>query len=396
MIIITLYFRFENNSTKTSNKFEMNFNLLDNVGAIPADEFRHYRGNNICYDLFGNVFHLNGGILRTGVVKQQVSSSAANSELREISVINAQDISSFQYLLINENSSILILWNDVEFGIIENPLVDEPHQLIIIRETTNNNTTTSLQPSLMKLAFYPYDPYTLVVLQHQSELLLYDLRSRIRTTTIRLIKQKQFLSFTFGPAIEWLRFTIFLFTNEQEIFAICPIIPIGCIISTTIIKELIAWIKDYEHISNNEMDIKYCKILKKYLQIQFGVIDFSYQDEEDIEQFIIAKEGKFDSLVDTMSMSLIGGEDDASISLLDYSIPCQGPFQIHRNHSTSSQISSPITDILCSYTNQQDFHYAPPIIVTIRENSFTEILILDYLVSDVYYYYYFICCIILK
>eukprot|EP01034_Spumella_vulgaris_P025349 gene25349-31795_t len=92
----------------------------------------------------------------------------------------------------------------------------------------------------------------------------------MRTKKITLQADLKWTSFTFGPDMDWMKFTIFVLNNRGEVFAVCPIIPDGTLVSRQVVNELWSWVEGQANNSRTESSRPYVETIKVYLLQTLG------------------------------------------------------------------------------------------------------------------------------
>jgi hypothetical protein len=86
-----------------------------------------------------------------------------------------------------------------------------------------------MNQTIVKVDFHPFSPHHVIVLFKTGGLLIIDL-IQISYHKIPISLQHSFVSFTFGPHIDWMAISIFLLKSNGEIFVVCPVMPKGAIL----------------------------------------------------------------------------------------------------------------------------------------------------------------------
>lgn len=130
--------------------------------------------------------------------------------------------------------------------------------------------------SIIKASFHPMSS-THVVLLIKGSLLLIDISSASGDTQYYSLGIKDhFVSYCFGPSIDWMKFSVFLVSDKKsesaEVFCLCPVIPREILVPKSSIRDLWAWV-DEQVIFQEEQNSSgklYLSHTKQYLQAAFG------------------------------------------------------------------------------------------------------------------------------
>jgi hypothetical protein len=103
---------------------------------------------------------------------------------------------------------------------------------------------------ILKVQWHPLNDTHLVILLQSHKVLLVDVLSH-QTTEIPLDESREYISFTFGPCVDWMRLCLFLLDTKGEVTYLCPILPHGAVLSSHSIYELKQWLSD-ERLKSDE------------------------------------------------------------------------------------------------------------------------------------------------
>ena len=197
--------------------------------------------------------------------------------------ISNEELLNFTNIEFSLDGSTLLFWNSSQVGFIDIPcsLVRnaaagsvnsdeiEPCSFTRIVETSMEDEGSIHM--IAKATFHPSCHHCVVVLHQQATLRLIDLRT-LDHQIISLSSGRTFASFSFGPNIEWLQYTLVLLASNGEIFYLCPIIPNGSIVAMSTISDLWAWADQLEYVNDPESKLveDYLSTLQRYLTSMFG------------------------------------------------------------------------------------------------------------------------------
>ena len=150
---------------------------------------------------------------------------------------------------------------------------------------------------IIKASFHPMSNVHVVVLMKRS-LLLMDIShpSNNDTQFYPLGINNHFISYCFGPSVDWMKFSIFLLSNkkseEAEIFYLCPVIPKGVSVPKDCVRDLWAWIDEqivFEDNDDDEVDDninnqneEYLENARQYVTAAFGPRDELEKEENNL------------------------------------------------------------------------------------------------------------------
>lgn len=138
---------------------------------------------------------------------------------------------------------------------------------------------------ILKVQWHPLSDTHLVLLLQSHKILLVDVLTA-QTTEIPLDDTTDYISFTFGPCVDWMRLCLFLVDSTGDISYICPVLPYGSILSSHSIHELKQWIVDEklkcEDLSSSKESL--LDDIDLYLRASFGTYFDQYQSTSEITE----------------------------------------------------------------------------------------------------------------
>lgn len=304
------------------------------------------------------------------------------------------DLSAFTEIFANSDASVLLLVSAQKVAVIVvppefykqgylNPQAEGPSpDFKVIYDAATEKKTP-----VVKASFHPYNQLSVLILLQEDHLIVCDLRS-YEDKRYRLPARNQFVSFCCGPDIDWLRFSVFLSTSKGEVYVVCPIIPLGTMISLTVLEELWAWTDNQrEFWISSRADGKdqsrqaYVNLLEAYLRDLFGDIDALLKDAEGEDKdkdntFVIAGEG-------------VTMKQHSGFCIANYNIVVQGPLVVRQGKKrdadgVNAQNTSAIVDLCVPFVSPRVFSgkategpEAAPVIVAVRSTGFVEVLLIE-------------------
>jgi hypothetical protein len=432
----------------------MDFDQIEKFGSVSTPKFHDpvklasampSMGSTIEVGNFGDLFMVdeNGSICYRNLRLTNNQDNDAHIQKLPIPGLTPESLKSFTSILSNLEGNVLVLWSKLELGIIEIPSsflkegqLSDPNAVAKSAELSDanqckftsiyNRSSSTASSSLVKTAFHPLNPNTLVILHEKELLSLIDLRNYSKEE-IYLPKHLLFTSFTFtNQSLEWFSFTIFLTTSNNEIYYLCPIIPSGTILSKAQLADILNWIQEEQekldlqllsfsstkliekrHIIIDEQK-KFLKITINYLMKKFSKIVLKemmeklketpifYQQAADetmamTDRYIIAGGGSSPILSSNISYSLENQLfperfEDEEIEEYDsssnYRLALQGPIPVLRpsptglnNKNNNNQLS--IQDICIPTIPSQNSGLIAPVLATVKSNGNVDLLLFD-------------------
>lgn len=258
----------------------MDFENVEKLGEVPTKNSTSPTfgslGSTVSVSHLGDLLLLgaDGRVYYSNIrqANRSRSLSETSNDEKENSYLPIQGLSSeeiasnYSELLVNSEGTVIALWSKENVAIIEIPAIYTKDGLIspTTTEFTGENESCRFVPLLtssdapnnkiVKVQFHPLNPNNLVILREKETFTLIDLRNYSKEE-IHLPKNIHFTSFTFGCSntTEWFQFTIFLTTQTNEIYYLCPIIPTGTILSKAVIADLLVWIIEHEEVINERL-----------------------------------------------------------------------------------------------------------------------------------------------
>lgn len=395
---ISLVFR----SVLSPGTFEgMDFSLLQKLAAATTMRRQPLPSvNPITVNTFGDVFMLGQDIL-FGNLRPKNNDSDVNSstlaykKLRIGAFGKTLNFSDYDNISCNADGSVLLLYSTTKVAIVEIPsknfekgyLEDCVHECSF-HQIFDAADCASTKTQIVKATFHPLNQFAVLILQQTKYLTIYDVRTHDKVRIIAgLPNGLVFTSFTCGPDIEWLRFTVILSASDGNLYALCPIIPAGTKVSISVVEELWQWVDGQREIwsgSLNEEDrlrLRYVELLEVYLQDLFGDVSTLLPADSAHETFVVAGE-----------MRCWGSSQRSSSTpcLADYNVVLQrltNRTEQERSKSKTRASSldsraskdddqSNVTDLCVPHVSGPDALQAP-VFATVRVTGFVEVYLLD-------------------
>lgn len=158
---------------------------------------------------------------------------------------------------------------------------------------------------------------------------LVDLRS-LQSEVIPLSSNKRFVSFAFGPALDWMKFTLVLLSSGGDVYYLCPVIPKGTVVSLTVVEELWAWADQFQpgHLDRSPYHTTVCS----YLFGLFGSRPVIVDEEAGRNTFLRAGEASLSSHAEE---GLLGAEAEVQSALANFTPGLRGPVEVRRDAAVS-------------------------------------------------------------
>jgi hypothetical protein len=363
------------------------------VNKVTATSTEFGASRSIAATPFGDVVSLSTRI-RFGNIRPKADENLLG-KINTLEVTDAAgqpvDLSAFTEILANSDASVLLLVSAQKVAVVEIPPEFYKQGYLNTQAEGSSpvfkvvyDAAAEKKIPVVKASFHPYNQFSVVILLQTDYLIVSDLRS-YEDKRYRLPAHNQFLSFCCGPDIDWLRFSVFLSTSKGEVYVICPIIPLGTIISLTVLEELWAWADNQREFwigsksdRNDRPRSDYVNLLEAYLCDLFGDIDARLKDVEDKDnEFVIAGEG-------------IAMKRQSGFCIANYNTVVQGPLLVRQGKARDAdgvhaQDTSAIVDLCVPFVSPRVFSggkaaqgpEAAPVIVAVRATGFVEVLLID-------------------
>ena len=253
---------------------------------------------------------------------------------------------------------------------------------------------------ITKASFHPMSNVHVVILMKGS-LLLIDITypNNNETQYYPLGINNHFISYCFGPSIDWMKFTIFLLSNKKsdkaEVFCLCPVIPKGISVPKNSVRDLWAWIDEQiifqnnnddddnedrgRNDNNNDENEGYLKSVRQYVTAAFGPRKELEKEEN------IAGRGEMKSNKSYVTAGEYYTVNNNSLYIemeeLLYSAPnLQGPFYTKKDNNMNNKSKN-----YNKIEEQQNQKNVPTDICVpkIREESGAPVLVISYDNGDV-------------
>ena len=295
--------------------------------------------------LFHNSFTVNNRgdiIVMTDIGILKYSNLRTNNnnavELVDIQVVGLENSETREYTAIEYNidGNMVLLWSDSCIGIIEisnNKILNDNNESKFVYNFTkvyDRNIDSNNTAPIVKVAFHLLCQQHLVILHESNLLQLVDLCTMsIEIISLARYGSKKFTSFTYGPNIEWLKFSLLLLCTSGEVFTLCPIIPNGCIVSKEIVSDLWDGIDDLNDIGAKNTSISsYCNVVRSYLFETFGERPMILNQDSLDQRELFIRAGEYEAFHpnDCSSNSKV---------MAKYNVYLNGPLVIEKKYSSN-------------------------------------------------------------
>lgn len=359
----------------------MNFEILQDVGEISfPDSLGQTCGNTFVVNLLGDLIFLsNEGYIHFVNIRSDYQSGENRIKILPIKDMSPEELKTFTHIECSLQSDLLLLWSKNSIGVLHIPEEFLKNGSLNIDEKSDIQcqfvTNILTDSPIVKASFHPLNQHSIVYLLESDQLVLKHLPSEEEKKFKLSSPSNKFTSFTFGPEIEWLRFTIFLTSQNGNIYSLCPIIPEGAVLNGKEIRELWELVEnenfDNELKENSEESIEKL-VTKEYLKTYFGENSRFY--EADVETFVIANSKDISSSIWSLGENLFNSYLPENDSLSNYSAKLQGPLKVYKSSGPKTK-SIAITDITA--LRNKKLESSPPILLAAYSNGSFDILLFD-------------------
>lgn len=355
----------------------MNAKFLEKLGNTLPPAIN----NNL---LFHNSFAVNsrGDIIvmtDTGTLKySNLRINSTNTvDLVDIEVFGLSNLDALEYTAIEYNidGNMFLLWSDSCIGIVEistNKITNDNNDSKFVynftkvydRNLDHNNTAP-----IVKVKFHLLCQQHLVILHESNLLQLVDLCTmHMDIISLARYGSKKFTSFTFGPNIEWLKFSLLLLSTSGEVFTLCPIIPNGCVVSKAIVSDLWDGIDELNDIETKNPSINsYCNIVRSYLFETFGERPMMMVDQDSLDQRdLFIRAGEYEAF---NSNDRVG--NNSSKVMAKYTVYLNGPLVIEKKYLSNEPMFEDETKSIDFYKSNKGLAND---ICTIGNNVYGDIM----------------------
>lgn len=386
----------------------MNADFVKSLGRLVPPKFSG--GNSITVSRLGLTAVLNGdGSIKLANLRK------GNGEYIDLKVdnVSALELQEFSSIEFDSDGSLLLLWSSKRIGLIEisssilksdgiNVLANDASTFSFICDDVNSgNGIEQASIPIVKACFHPLNSRHVVVLSEKELLRIVDIRT-METKQHRLSPDLRFSSFAFGPDIDWMKFALFLLTVKGDVYALCPIIPDGTLVSRQTINDLWAWADDHSCSSVDSSGVtstsrdSYVESVRAYLERTLGP-----PKDEDESHYVRAGEGHISdwehddfpvvsgfATSGTVYRHRSSSNTTSNSDVSSHSLLLQGPLRVERGYhelSASSTAAPPslANDICVPVVRgvSENRGIAAPVLVISRSSGEVEFLLMDTQVS---------------
>ena len=152
----------------------------------------------------------------------------------------------------NKDGNLILIWGPTMMGCIELPRSYVIHgdfkvsrDISCSAEETDSlnvelveNVINSSNP-IVKAQWHPFHSECIVMLFKEGPLVAVTVRHKeYKRITVELGSNRTFVSFTFGPSIDWMAVTVFVLGEDGSMAVLCPLLPPGSLVPSHIVPAL--------------------------------------------------------------------------------------------------------------------------------------------------------------
>lgn len=378
----------------------MDGDLIRSLGAIsaPSDEHSSLLGNSVAVTNVGDLLVLtaDGKVQYTSLRQEKPSQALKTLPIHAHTNI---DMKKFRHISANRDGSMMLLWSADQVVVVEIPQLWLREGNLLEPTEKSSSGTKLIIPTLkelcnesesrnriVKAVFHPLCDHSVVVLRESQTLSLYDMRldATANRHNIQLPSNLRFAGFTFGPNMEWLRYTIFLATTENEVYYLCPVIPPGTVVPSNTVKEIWSWYDTQKiaFMKSSKKDEKrdnmgrYLEMTRQYLEQTIGPRRSTTSETNSADSALVVLAGELSKL--SMIAVSKGERDDVELISLGH-VLLQGPLKLHKGQHENSGSADVICDITTPIVKVSGL--ASPVIAVAYKSGQVDLLLLDAQVS---------------
>ena len=292
---------------------------------LPPNNILGNNNNTIALSIYGDMIFIDND---NNIKLYKVRSPNDNDLYKDLpfnnnendDILNKIRNKKYNNIMFNTDCTLLLLYSKDNIDFIEFTRKSDGEVAGCNYSELNLNNNDDKINNIIKVSFHPWSFNHIIILQEKvsqrQSLVLID----IFTSKINLIDldtgsaiDNNFVSFTFGPCLDFLSVTVLLLTVKGNIYALCPLLPRGSFIPSGVVEEMKSWIEQ-THDKKSEYAMKCDKYMKEAFPPSKSKYNHMYEVGDNLD----------------LSMNII---DDSILSSLP---KLQGPFlftNIRRNDS---------------------------------------------------------------
>jgi hypothetical protein len=155
-----------------------------------------------------------------------------------------------EYVLCNETGSLVALVGDHGCCVVNlsrrlrSEFNQRPGTVVECKVIALGHLFFGMHPEvrIMKARWHPASLSHLALMCSDNVLHLYNVLSRDTEDPEQILRVSleslRVLSFDFGSSLDWTHFTVFFCLSDQNIYALCPVVPFGCPIPEELLNSL--------------------------------------------------------------------------------------------------------------------------------------------------------------
>ena len=374
----------------------MNADFVKSLGRLSSPKFSG--GNSIAVSRLGLTAVLNSdGTIELANLRN------GNGEYADLKVdnVSASELQEFTNIEFDYDGALLLLWSSKRIGFIEisssilkssasNLQSNDTSTFSFVCDDVNSgNGIEQAAIPIVKACFHPSSSRHIVVLSEKELLRIVDIRT-METKCYRVSSDLRFSSFCFGPDIEWMKFALFLLTVKGDVYALCPIIPDGTLVSRQTVNDLWAWVEDHSFssvssssaVTSSTSHDSYIDSVRAYLLKTLGPA----KDEDD-SQYVRAGEGHISDW-EHEDFPLVSGfasnashRNASALDVSSHSLLLQGPLKVERGYQERSagSVAAKATDICVPVVRgvSDNRGVSAPVLVVSKNSGEVDFLLMD-------------------
>jgi hypothetical protein len=197
------------------------------------------------------------------------SSSSHSVELQCSDNIVDMNITNIEF---NKAGTMLIIWGPMCLGVVSipslNEVLEKENEILHVQfQILYSSKDANMKDVITKVRWHPMCEHHVVLLVRTEILYVVDV-VLADFQEVPLKSNTSYASFCFGPEVDWMRFSVLLLEESGAVSLLCPIIPLGAIVSRTALDEIRDWMdeQDFKSASSTYEDD-----ILSFLRCSFGL-----------------------------------------------------------------------------------------------------------------------------
>ena len=362
----------------------MNPSIATSIGSIKSCSYENGKPNSMCMSSLGLIVNLS----RDGFLYYCNGRQQSEGQSKLFPLQGGQEGFStfnFSHSQFNTDGSMLLVWSKTHVGVVEIPRNSTPGENECLFYVVGKSDTIGVpNRPVIHAAFYPYSNSHIVVL-FQGCIEIFDL-ILCSSQRIPLNVEHTFISFCFGPTIDWMALSILLVESAGAVFLLSPVLPRAARLPLQLIENLQDWVDEQRVHPKSKSSAafqSYLDAVKMYLfsigveQCSDGIVNVAGGYGALPTMISSTKTTSFSTQAGISPKKLILSDDSSEVVSIDSLACLQGPCPVVGRGGVKGQTRKTACDICVPGARNPSMQTASPVAVVSYSDGSVDVLVLS-------------------